>query len=620
MNWEVSTMPSKRSFFNSTLFRKNLSRSWPLWGGLSVLGGLVPLYMLLETLSRRGYNAEFDSMDFGSLLYSVTAEALPFLAAGYALLCAMVVWSYLDSPRAVGFMHSLPIDRGGLFLTNLASGFAMMLIPYAIVGGLLCLEGLIFGFFNFLAVMQTVAAVVLLHLLFFGLATLCAMLAGNIFAMPALYLVLNVAAPLLSGLMNSYIGAFLVGVPNQISTVSNWFAPLIAVTNALDVNYMAEAVQLRGLLTVALYGLVGAALLGLSFLLCRRRASERAGDVVAFRWLRPVFRGAVALLSAFTLGWLLYVLLWGELFQKGSYADLLPMICCTILCGAVGYYGASMLLEKTFRVFHRRSLAGILLVGVAVAAVNLAVGLDIFGLEKNIPQQKEIQEMEVYVDGMALHPEWTLGQDDQLLEKMLGLHRAVLDEVDTIRDTPKAGYWENYRPTYVSFNYILRSGENVRWTYDLPIDMDAEDWRETAVAYDDAVGEFSADPVVQLGGLQSPVGSQLREVGVYSADHSAEKFLGTEDSAVVYGALQRDAQAGRLPGWTMGEYVSHARVEVEFSRSLESGRPGASGGYTLSVPLTADMTETLAALVQCGIPEEEVQSLLTSDPKRGPTG
>ena len=32
MNWEVSTMQSKRSFFNRTLFRKNLTRFWPLWG------------------------------------------------------------------------------------------------------------------------------------------------------------------------------------------------------------------------------------------------------------------------------------------------------------------------------------------------------------------------------------------------------------------------------------------------------------------------------------------------------------------------------------------------------------------------------------------------------------
>ena len=32
MSWEVRTMQSKTSYFNATLFRKNLTRFWPLWG------------------------------------------------------------------------------------------------------------------------------------------------------------------------------------------------------------------------------------------------------------------------------------------------------------------------------------------------------------------------------------------------------------------------------------------------------------------------------------------------------------------------------------------------------------------------------------------------------------
>ena len=52
MNWEVSSMQSKRSFFNKALFRKNLTRYWPLWGGMSIAGSFIPLYMLLELSTR----------------------------------------------------------------------------------------------------------------------------------------------------------------------------------------------------------------------------------------------------------------------------------------------------------------------------------------------------------------------------------------------------------------------------------------------------------------------------------------------------------------------------------------------------------------------------------------
>ena len=37
MNWEVRTMRSVTSYFNSALYRKNLSRFWPIWALYSVI-------------------------------------------------------------------------------------------------------------------------------------------------------------------------------------------------------------------------------------------------------------------------------------------------------------------------------------------------------------------------------------------------------------------------------------------------------------------------------------------------------------------------------------------------------------------------------------------------------
>ena len=77
---------------------------------------------------------------------------------------------------------------------------------------------------------------------------------------------------------------------------------------------------------------------------------ECAGDVVAFRWLRPVFRYGVALASALTLGQLLYEILWRMPFQTGAYAQMLPMGVCMVIAAILGYYIASMLLKKSLRV------------------------------------------------------------------------------------------------------------------------------------------------------------------------------------------------------------------------------------------------------------------------------
>ena len=47
MSWEVRTMQSKTSCFNGTVFRKTLSRCWPLWAATTlVLIFLLPVGLL----------------------------------------------------------------------------------------------------------------------------------------------------------------------------------------------------------------------------------------------------------------------------------------------------------------------------------------------------------------------------------------------------------------------------------------------------------------------------------------------------------------------------------------------------------------------------------------------
>ena len=145
MSWEVSTMPSKRSFFNRTLFLKNLGRFWPLWGGVSLAGAMLPLYLLLAMLQRQIHWVE--PLEFAERLSAAAAYLVPAFTCGYAILCAMAVWGYLCNSRSAGMMHALPVDRTCLFVTGVLSGLAMILIPYAVTGGLMCLVALGWGFF-----------------------------------------------------------------------------------------------------------------------------------------------------------------------------------------------------------------------------------------------------------------------------------------------------------------------------------------------------------------------------------------------------------------------------------------------------------------------------------------
>ena len=117
---------------------------------------IVPVLVALET--RQAY-------------YTVLSHGVPVISIVYAILCAMAVWSYLYNARSVGMMHTLPIRREGLFVTNVLSGLTMMAIPYAVTGVLLVLVTMLFGGFEPMGVLVTVLGVMGESLFFFGLAT-----------------------------------------------------------------------------------------------------------------------------------------------------------------------------------------------------------------------------------------------------------------------------------------------------------------------------------------------------------------------------------------------------------------------------------------------------------------
>ena len=86
MSWEVRTMQSKTSYFNATLFRKNLTRFWPLWGLASFVGALFPLAVLLDMV-HRGWNV-LSAPDFTGMYYDAVS-AVPVILYNDSLAAAV---------------------------------------------------------------------------------------------------------------------------------------------------------------------------------------------------------------------------------------------------------------------------------------------------------------------------------------------------------------------------------------------------------------------------------------------------------------------------------------------------------------------------------------------------
>ena len=432
MNWEVRTMQSKTSFFNRTLFRKNLTRFWPLWGGASFLGSLFPLAMLLQLVRDRGYFLAGDPLEFANAYYNVVAYAVPILSLLYAILCAMTVWSYLYNARSVGLMHTLPITRTGLFVTNFLSGMVMMLIPYAVTGLLCILISLAYGGFDAVSLLVTILCVLGESFFYFASATFVAFMVGNVFALPAVYFLLHFLAVLLDWLLSMFAGNFIFGLDKWYSGVVEWLSPTVYLENHVCVNSTYETITTQTSLTgaysetnrltavsmenfwlIGVYALVGVAFLALAYVLYTRRRSESAGDVVAVGWMKPVFRFGLAALAALLGGQALYALFWSN-FQDGRYYDLLPMTVCMLVAGTIGYYAASMLLAKSLRVF-RGSWKGLVLVAAGCIALCCVLRFDLLGISRRVPEIDRVEKVEFYAadNTYRLYP----GEDDALLRR-----------------------------------------------------------------------------------------------------------------------------------------------------------------------------------------------------------
>ena len=613
-------MQSKTSFFNRTLFRKNLSRYWPLWGFASFVGFLAPAALLVRVI--QSGETSVAPLRVREIYYYLVADAVPIVSIAYAILCAMAVWSYLYNARSVGMMHSLPIRREGLFLTNLLSGLAMMAIPYLVAGGLGTLLFACCGGFDAWGTLATILAVIGQSVTFFGLATFCAFLTGNIFALPVLYFLLNFLAPLGDWLCNLFARGFLFGFTADYSGTVDFLCPMVYLTQRLYVNSEYETVRdsaleyqnrltsvtLENAWLIAAYAAAGLVFLALAYLLYRRRESERAGDVVAVRVFRPVFRFGVAALSALLGGRLLYALLW-ESFQAGDTFTPVPLAICLIVAGLIGYYAASMLLAKSLRVF-RGSAVGALCLVAACVAFCAGMRYDLFGIERRIPDQNEITQLEIY---LARNTYYLTPEDQpELLSGAQDLQRTLIAQKDLIRSN-----YETYRhggsssdpdaSTNIRYIYTLKNGATVERFYVVSF---ARSDLQTSGSYANVMDSFVNSPALRQARLRWGDPEFHVESGWFSIQDGDDNFtLGTQECETLLSAIARDAENGNWGryDWFEDDGTAYAMdLSFDFYRDLIDERGTHYQSYdSIYITVRPEMTETKQALLDLNLATEQ---------------
>ena len=471
MSWEVQTMKSKISFFNAGLFKSTLRRFWPLWT-IHFAGWLLFL-PVLTLMNNLGPNK---STDFIFAICESAVFASSVVAFIMAILAAMAVFSFMYSSRSTGLIASLPVRREAIFGSVWLGGvFAVLAsnLVIALLTFLFSLDATINTALAFKAAFTWLGVYSMQFILFYGIASLTAVMTGSIAVLPILYIIFNFLVVGMETIIRLDFSCLIWGMSNSsFDCVLDFLSPLVYMlekfTPVLKYNtpYAYDtyglALQTRECISFtfdywlpsAIYCVVGLVFSAAALMIFRRRRMESAGDVIAVRCMRPVFKYGVTVCSALCGGLLLYTVLFA-LFESRS-ASVFIMILSMIIFAFIGYFGAKMLLEKSFHVF-RGSWVGFIVVCCLCAVFTLCCDLDVCGIGAYVPKEGSIKSITVYQTGSV--------EDPAIIENYRQLHEKIVSYKDEYEHIVYSDDTES-----IMFEYKLKNGRTVSREYTLPMD------------------------------------------------------------------------------------------------------------------------------------------------------
>lgn len=460
-------MRSKTSYFNKTIFLKNITRFWPIWSAyLLVCMVRLPL-RLLYALELRPLD---DSMSLEAYqltqLQAVVRSALwPFPFYMFAAITAIAIFSYLYQSRSCNMMHAFPVCRESLFLSNLLSGICFLAIPQAIA----FMGGIFVCFLKSMLQLEYLMHWLLLSLGISGfalaLAVFTVMIAGNIVAAPILFIILNFLFVGCRTVICALIELMSYGIQSTNSSFGDFLSPYYYLTahffgfsfDVLDRESLFPLSKMYSCITA--YCAAGILLLALAFFIYKKKHLETAGDPITIPFLNPVFRWILA----FSAG--VYGSIAGQYFLKGPYYsgwNLLLLIFFMTCIGAFAFFAADMLLQKKFFVFQKKKFleCGIFLILAWVFL--LAVDLNLFGFETRIPKEEELQS--VFLSGI-----YPIHIKEEDYSKVLEIHEKLVASKDEIQRYFRK-YPENSYASVLDITYTLKNGRSFTRSYSIPIE------------------------------------------------------------------------------------------------------------------------------------------------------
>lgn len=570
-------MKSKTSSFNMTIFRKNLTHYWPIWVVyLCYLIMVVPVSIgLIYANVENNYigNMPFEHKQYyvvGSMLSGAGSVIPVFVAAAVA---ALAVFSYLYNPRNANMIHSLPVDRRELYITNYVSGFVFLFVPELIAfiaGVLVCLANQInciqYVFYWFIDIAG-------ISFFAYSLAVFVAMLTGNIFAMPFYYLAVNYLWIGGTKMIQNISSLICYGVsdtwsynPSSILSPLDYLFRNLSMGIEYDKDYVqAVGVTISGGKIVAAYAVAAVVITVLAYVLYKRHKVETAGDVVSISILKPVFRW----LSGICGGGLIALAVSALLLEYIKMNEFICLFILMLVFGSICFLAAEMVLQKSFRVLCKKRIMEWIGFAAAVLILLGCFRIDVFGIERHIPDASEIEAAFVNMD-------YPIYISKEQIPEILKLQQQCVDSKDEYLSVYKKE--KNYY--YTTFRYYMKDGSMFERRYPVSVtDTALKD--KKSVAYKLAALEADQDNL-----MKQVLGDGYKENDYYSGYLTVYNGRGESDvytfsrdeSNILKEAIEQDVKEGNFDAYQLSAVYKDEQESI-YTNALSLSYYGKGNGY-----------------------------------------
>ncbi|MDT8861144.1 ABC transporter permease [Alkalihalobacillus sp. MEB130] len=464
-------MRLKTLLFNRGIFIQDIRNvGWISLAMLLCLLFSLPLQLLMAYTREN----EFHHFDPPNSLFALSNDFQIFLIFTFPVLLAIFLFRYIQVKLSSDFTHSLPIKREHLFHQHALFGLLVLLVPIFITAISLFALGQFLPYkelLSFSSIFNWMTITALFYIFVFLAGVFVAMFTGMSLLQGALTYILFFFPVGVTILFVSNIEFYLFGFTSHyyLNQQLESLIPFIRITqlDRLPLSIIESMIYL--LLCIVFY--VAAVIA------YKKRGTEIATQAIAFQSLRPLFKYGVTFCTMLVGG-----LYFGSL-QGGMGWILFGYVTAAFL----GYILATMILEKTWRVFSKwKGYAAYIIV---MALLGFSLQLDMFGFEKKIPNVEDIQGVyfgesvysvidyeghtnPYYEENRRLYIEPTYYYtESETIKNIHSLHEQIISEKKLLKNMSNTS-------NSVAIRYNLKNGDQIVRYYQLPISIYQKQYRE----------------------------------------------------------------------------------------------------------------------------------------------